>query len=51
MKKEQEMVSIAGNLAKELQEIRKLETEMNNMEDVASITAGCTGLFSVICCP
>ena len=38
----------AGNVEKEIFEIRKMKQE--NVEDIFTITVGCSELYTLICC-
>lgn len=44
------MYETIGNLQSEIEEIEKFENMEKSMDDVVSITVGCSGLFTVICC-
>jgi len=51
MKEYNEVENLAGNLELEILEIRNLESEMKQQENVVSYySAGCSPVFSIICC-
>lgn len=42
--------NISGNLLRELKEIDNFEQEKSYEEETYSFTAGCTTIYTIICC-
>lgn len=49
MKQERE-IKVVGSLAEELKEIEKFEKARAVESEIRTITAECTGIYTIICC-
>lgn len=44
------MKEVSGNLYEELEEIERINQNMDEIEVLMSVAVGCTGLFTIVCC-
>lgn len=44
------MKEVSGNLYEELEEIERINQNMDEIEVLMSVTVGYTGLFTIVCC-
>lgn len=50
MHDEQGILIKAGDLYQELNELETFEKNIEDIEPLSSLTVGCTGFYTIICC-